>query len=285
MTITPHSAISTSEMTDSPWIAALPMYDFPELRAAHDALWSALADCLIERGVRNVPRRLTRDRPHWDVWRDPSLLLGQGCEYPIAKSFSHSLTLVATPCYTAPGCDGKFSRSAIVVRADEPSDRLAGLRNRRCVVNETDSNSGMNLLRAAVAPIAGGKRFFRSVSVSGSHRRSVAMISANEADLAAIDCVTFAHLQRIDPALTSGVRILCWTPPSPCLPFVTARRTSESTVAALRESLAVVLTDTTLAYARARLLLGDVDVRPDTELQHVSLLERGAVALEYPTLR
>jgi len=279
------SAPLASEMTDTPRIAALPMYDFPELRAAHDALWSALANCLIERGVANVPRRLTRDRLHRDVWRDPSLLFGQGCEYPIAKSFTHSLTLVATPRYTAPGCQGKFSRSAIVVRSDEPSDSLAGLRNRRCVVNETDSNTGMNLLRAAVAPVARGERFFQSVLVSGSHRRSVAMIAANEADIAAIDCVTFAHLQRVDPELTSKVRILCWTPRSPCLPFVTARSTSESTVAALRESLAVVLSDTTLADVRERLFLDDVDVRPDAGLHHVSLLEREAVALKYPTLR
>ena len=35
------------------------------------------------------------------------------------------------------------------------------------------SNSGMNLLRAAVAPLANGAAFFGSVSVSGSHRRSV----------------------------------------------------------------------------------------------------------------
>ena len=282
---TPGSVASTSEMADSPWIAALPMYDFPELQAAHDALWSALANRLLEQGITDVPRRLTRGRLHRDVWRDPSLLLGQSCEYPIAKSFARRLTLVATPRYTAPGCEGKFSRSAIVVRADEPSETLAGLRNRRCVVNEADSNSGMNLLRAAVAPVAGGARFFRSVLVSGSHRRSVAMIAANEADLAAIDCVTFAHLQCVDPTLTSRVRVLCWTPRSPCLPFVTGRSTSESTVAVLRESLAAVLTDTTLAHVRERLFLDGVDVQPDTGLRHVRALEREAVALKYPTLR
>ncbi|MET0497432.1 MAG: PhnD/SsuA/transferrin family substrate-binding protein [Steroidobacteraceae bacterium] len=279
----PVSARSISE--DSCRIAALPMYDFPELRGAHDALWNALAEQLTERGIGNVPHRLTRDRLHQDIWRDPSLLLGQGCEYPIAKAFADSLTLVATPRYTAPGCEGRFYRSVIVVRADDHSETLAALRNRRCVVNETDSNSGMNLLRAAVAPFAGGASFFQSVFMSGSHRRSVAMIAADEADLAAIDCVTFAHLQRVDPALTSAVRVLCWTPRSPCLPFVTARTTSESTVAVLRESLAAVLADSTLADVRERLFLDDVDVRPDTELRYVRTLEREAVALRYPVLR
>ncbi len=74
------------------------------------------------------------------------------------------------------------------------------------------------------------------MSVSGSHRRSVELIAANEADVAAVDCVTFAHLQSIDPALTSGVRVLSWTPPSPCLPFVTARSTSAAMLARLQVS-------------------------------------------------
>lgn len=279
------NAAATGETIASPLIAALPMYDFSELRAAHDALWAALANCLIERGLKNVPRRLARDRLHRDIWRDPSLLLGQGCEYPIAKSFAHSLKLVATPCYTAPGCEGKFYRSAIVVRANDLSATLAGFRGRRCIVNEKDSNSGMNLLRSAVAAVAGGERFFRSVLVSGSHRRSMELIVSNEADLAAIDCVTLAHLQYIDPELTSKVRVLCWTPRSPCLPFVTSQHTSESTVAALRASLAEVLEDAKLAYVRARLFLKGVDVQPDAGFGHVNLLERWATALNYPTLR
>lgn len=266
------------------WIAALPMYDFPELRTAHDELWSALANRLSEHGLRDVPRQLTRDRLHRDVWRDPSLLLAQGCEYPIATSFGDSLALVATPHYSAPGCEGRFYRSAIVVRADEPSETLAELRNRRCAVNEWDSNSGMNLLRAAVASVAQGARFFQSMLLSGSHRRSVEMIAANEADVAAIDCVTFAHLQRVDRELTSKVRVLSWTPRSPCLPFVTARGSSESTVAALRESLRAVLMDTSLASDREHLFLDDVDVRPDTGLSDVRSLEREAAELHYPQL-
>lgn len=47
-----------------------------------------------------------------------------------------------------------FGQSAIVVRADHPAETLAELRGSRWVVNEAASNSGMNLLRAAVAPPA-----------------------------------------------------------------------------------------------------------------------------------
>ncbi|HEV7445323.1 MAG TPA: phosphate ABC transporter substrate-binding protein, partial [Steroidobacteraceae bacterium] len=151
-------------------IAALPMYDFPQVRDAHDAFWTALAGRLTAAGLRDVPRELSRDLGHFDVWRHPELLFAQGCEYPLAKSFADRVRLVATPRYSAPGCEGGNYRSAIIVRREETGS-LTDFRGRRCVVNEMDSNSGMNLLRAAVAPLAGGARYFASVAVSGSHRR------------------------------------------------------------------------------------------------------------------
>jgi ABC-type phosphate/phosphonate transport system substrate-binding protein len=266
-------------------IAGLPMYDFPELRSAHDALWSAIAERLIASGVRAVPRLLTRNLEHRDIWRHPRLLLAQACEYPLARSFGEHVTIVATPRYSAPGCEGILYQSAVVVRADDPAASLADTRGRRCVVNEIDSNSGMNLLRAALAPLARGMRFFGSVTLSGSHRRSVALIAANQADIAAIDCVTFAHLRAIDPALMGQVRVLCWTPPSPCLPLVTGRRTSEHTRDRLRSALAAVFADSALAPVRQRLLLDGIDLAPDVTLSRVLKLEREAVELGYARLR
>jgi hypothetical protein len=46
---------------------------------------------------------------------------------------------------------------------------LDDLRGGRCAVNDLGSNSGMNLLRAEIAPLANGKAFFKSVLVTGSH--------------------------------------------------------------------------------------------------------------------
>jgi len=262
-------------------IAALPMYDFPELQVAHDALWSAVAERLAAEGVVDVPVRLTRDLECRAVWRHPDLLFGQACEYPIAKSFGEYLKIVATPRYSAPGCVGLLYKSAVVVRAADPAESLAEMRGRRCAVNEPDSNSGMNLLRAALAPLAYGGRFFGSVAVSGSHRRSIELIAGGDADVAAIDCVTFAHLQSIDPALTQQVRVLSWTPPSPCLPFVTARSTSERTLARLRAALAAVFADAELVPVRRQLLLEGIDLAPDVTLSRVLKLERVATDLRY----
>jgi ABC-type phosphate/phosphonate transport system substrate-binding protein len=269
---------------DTQWIAALPMYDFPQLQWAHDALWSALADRLSATGMLDVPGRLTRSLGHFDLWRHPLLLLGQGCEYPLATSFAGGVKVVATPCYAAPGCEGSSYRSAIVVRAQDSAETLAGFRSRRCVINESDSNSGMNLLRAAIAPLSSGAPFFESVVLSGSHQRSVAMVAAGQADLAAVDCVSFAHFQRLYPAAVAGLRILCWTPPSPSLPFITARTASDSQIQALRASLAAVFADDTLRSARELLLLDGVDLEPDGSFTQVLKLERQAAELGFPTV-
>ena len=149
-------------------IAALPMYDFPELSRSHQQFWSALVARLEGAGIASLPRRLTRDMSCRETWAHPGLIFGQACEYPLAKSFREHLQILATPRYGAPGCSGSSYRSAIVVRVDDAAESLADLRNRRCVMNEPDSNSGMNLFRAAVAPVSGGERFFASVRLSGS---------------------------------------------------------------------------------------------------------------------
>jgi ABC-type phosphate/phosphonate transport system substrate-binding protein len=142
----------------------------------------------------------------------------------------------------------------------------------------------MNLLRAALAPLSGGSRFFRSVHFSGSHRKSLALITAGEADVAAIDCVTLEHLRRTRPQLISRVRIVDWTPPSPCPPFVISRQTSATTIAAVRDALKAVCADPTLAPVRDSLLLESVDLTPDTTFTRVLELERQAEQWRYPAL-
>ena len=274
-----------SERVGSEWVAGLPMYDFPHLQAAHDALWTAVAERLAAQGCLGVPRHLTRDRSHLDLLRHPFLLFGQTCEYPLAMSHADRATLVGTPCYTAPGCAGPTYSSVVIVRADDSVEQLAGLRNRRCVVNEWDSNSGMNLFRAVIAAVSDGAPFFKSVVQSGSHRNSVEQVAQGHADVAAVDCVSFAHFQRACPADIAKLRVLCRTPGSPSLPFITARATGEVTIRALRAALVDVLSDAALAPVREQLMLGGIDFKPDPHFTAVRHLQRDAVAWRYPILR
>ena len=265
-------------------IAALPMYDPPELQAANDALWTAIRVRLESDGV-DAPERLTRGLPLEAIWSDPRLLLAQTCGYPLVTTLRDRVGMVATPCYGAPGCDGPLHRGVVVVRQNDPATILADLRGRRYALNDPASNTGMNLIRALIAPLTHGEAFFGAVTVTGAHAASAEAVAAGEADVAAIDCITFTLLQRLRPSTTRWLRVLAWTAPSPGLPLVTAAATNAPTRAALSRALADLARDPSLRETRAELLLESFDVLPVSHYEAVLDLERSAVAHGYPVLR
>ena len=254
-------------------IASLAMYDFPWLQQENDALWAALRGRLGDA----APAFLDRDRHVSDIWRDPSLLLAQTCGYPLMTELRGVVRLVATPVYDLPGCDGPFHRSFIVVRADDPACSVAALRGRRAAVNGWNSNSGMNLLRASVAPFATGGRFFSEVVVTGAHLASVAAIRDGRADVAAIDCVTHGLAARYRPELLAGTRVLAPTVPTASLPFVTASDASDAQVEALREALRAVLPWPSLNLAGVAAL-------SEADYARVVDIEREAEEAGYPAV-
>lgn len=264
--------------------AALPMYDLPELEAAHDALWAAIAVRLRAECVAGVPERLTRTEPLESIWSDPNLLLTQTCGYPLMTSLHERVALVATPHYSAPGCDGPFYRSAVIVRADSPASVLADLRGARCAINELTSNSGMNVLRAAVAPLAQGRAFFGAALITGGHLASIGAVVSGEADVAAIDCITWAHWRRLQTAEAGLVRVLTWTECTPGLPYITAPATDVQTRAALSRALEDVAQDPSLSEVRATLLLDGFSYLPDSRYRVILDLERAAALQGYPVL-
>jgi ABC-type phosphate/phosphonate transport system substrate-binding protein len=260
------------------------MYDFVPLQAANDAVWQVVATALRAAGRSHVPNALDRTRTIDQLWQDPGLVLAQSCGYPLMTSLLGRVRLVATPRYRAAGCTGTAWGSALVVRADDAGLDLAAFRGRRCAANQPHSNTGMNLLRAAVAELANGRPFFDSVAWTGSHRGSLALVADGAADLAAIDAVTLAHLGRIEPDLVRGTRILGWTPATPGLPFVTARDTDDATIGIIRRALDRIGSEASHAWIRDALLLDGFAEVPQADYDQVLALERRAIALGYPEL-
>ena len=78
---------------------------------------------------------------------------------------------------------------------------------------------------------------FASRSASGGHRGSIVAIAEGRSDVAAIDCESWALAQRFEPA-AQKVMVVGWTGRRKGLPFITAARTLEKTVRAMREVLA-----------------------------------------------
>jgi ABC-type phosphate/phosphonate transport system substrate-binding protein len=264
-------------------IAVLPMYDFPWTAAANDALWASMAARLADAGVQ-APAALARGGDLASQWRDPGLIFGQTCGYPYATGLRGLLTLIAAPEYAFPGCEGAAHRSVIIRRAGDPRRELAEYRGSTAALNGWDSNTGMNLFRSAIAPIAGRAPFFRAIAVTGSHDASLAAVAEGEADLAAIDCVSFALIGRGRPELVERVAVIAESPLSPSLPFIAAAGLAAPTIAAVRAALRASLADPNLAEALTTLGLKGARPTSPAEYDRVIEIEREAATAGYARL-
>jgi ABC-type phosphate/phosphonate transport system substrate-binding protein len=264
-------------------IAVLPMYDFPWTAEANDALWAAMAARLNEAGVE-APKALTRGRDLDAQWRNPRLVFGQTCGYPFVTRLKHAVALIATPSYAFPGCQDASHRSFLIRRAGDPRRALAEFRGATAGLNAHDSNTGMNLFRATLAPFAGGAPFFRAIVVTGSHEGSLAAVAGGSADLAAIDCVSYALLERGRPDLIERVAVVAESPLSLGLPFIAAAGLGAQAIAAVRGALLSALADPNLAEARAALGLTGARLVAPSDYDRVIEIERSAAAAGYGRL-
>jgi ABC-type phosphate/phosphonate transport system substrate-binding protein len=265
-------------------IASLPWYELPETQAAQDAFWSVLASHLRQHGVRDAPDALTRGVPVQRLLTNPGLLVAQCCGYDLIYGFAGSVTLLATPAYDAPGCDGANYRSLILAREDWEAEKLDDLRGSVCVINSFNSHSGTNALRAEIAPLSRDGRFFAEVKVSGSHLASLALLLAGEADVMAMDCVLHALLTRYRPEALRGTRSLGWTQSVPAPPFVTSSSTDGIALARLRDALAGAVADDAGRDARDTMLLRDIEFRPLSDYSRIVDLEAEALRHGYAEL-
>lgn len=266
-------------------IASLPMYDLPEVAAATDTWWRAIARAMRREGIADVPERLTRGNDYTGLWARLDLLFSQACGYPFTHRFRESLDYVATPCYAVEGCDGANYCSIVIVRSGDPAQTLADLRGRRCAINGTHSHSGYNILRAMLAPIAHGAPFFSEVRTSGGHTASMNMVIEGTADVAAVDGVTLALVARHRPALHGSLRVLARSPSAPGLPYVTAHGKSKDDLRRLRESLKSAYDDPTAEDARHQLLISGIEILDDSAYAAIDRFEADAIAAGYPEIR
>lgn len=260
------------------------MYDLPGLEAATDAWWAALVAAFRAEGLQAVPERLVRGRGPAAQWTAPDLLFSQTCGYPLTHALKGRVTLVATPVYDCPGCEGGSYHSEILLRADDAATDLAALRGRRAAANAPDSQSGCSALRHAAAPYAEDGRFFGEVMWSGSHLAAMTLVAEGAADVCAVDCVTYHLLRRTDPALTARLRVLARSAAAPALPFITRRDIAAADLERLRAGLQRAVTDPALAETRAALLIKGVVVRPLSDYDRILELEAEARTAGYPEL-
>ena len=246
-------------MTD-PRPASLAMYDAD--RGAVQRFWAGLAHALRAKGLACVPEAVDWPADLDAHWQHPRLLLAQTCGHPLRTRLAGRVQVVGAFRYAVPGCSGIHYRSELVVRRSEPGQHIADFRGGIAAFNDARSYSGWQALRALVAPLAADGAFFGASVATGSHRASLAALQVGRADIAAIDCVTLAGLQRHEPALLDGLRVIGHTAPAPGLPLITAAATPAAELAALRRALAAACADPGLATTRETLFIAGFTAAP-----------------------
>ena len=194
-------------------VAWLGMYDWPEVRAATDALWGCIRDALRADDIA-APETLDRDLDRDAAWTAPALVLGQTCGLPWALGRCGAARIIAAGDYgPETGPPGRY-HSVIIARRGEPAPARVAV----AAVNGPDSQSGYVALLGFLntRTPAGPPRLV----TTGSHRGSIRAVAAGDAEVAAIDAVSWRLARRHEPS-ASGVDIVARSPAVPGLPFIT----------------------------------------------------------------
>lgn len=218
--------------------AELPMYTAPDRVAEASEAW--LARILDVLGAQRLPAPALGLPERWQSER---LILAQTCGYPLMTLLRGRVRLLGRPVYELPHSGDGLHCSLLMVRADDPRRELGQYFASHGLINSEDSNSGMNLLRHAVAPLQRGGRFFSQITLTGGHRLSLLALKEGRGDLAAIDSVTYDYLARDASEEISGLRILARTASGPCLPYITALGIDATHAETVRQAMNQALRD------------------------------------------
>lgn len=199
-------------------IAALPMYDRPDLTGATDRYWARVRDGLRARGV-DAPDALRRgDEDLMALWLAPDLVLAQTCGFPYRAALHGRVRLVGTPDFAVEGCPPGYYRSVLIARAEDSRQALAEFDGVALAYNEALSQSGWAAPQTHAAAL--GLRLPAGPR-TGSHAASLLAVAEGRADLAALDAVTFRLLSRTEAA-AALVKVVAMTDPTPGLPYICA---------------------------------------------------------------
>lgn len=238
-------------------IASLGMYDHPEAQASNDRLWGLIRDGMRANGLQ-APDTLTRGADaYWKAWEDPTLILSQTCGFPYRARLHGKVTLIGTPDYGVAGCEPGQYNSVFVARLDDPRQTLVEFNNATLAFNEDLSQSGW------AAPQNHGQSLgltLRPTLRSGGHLLSARAVAAGDAEIAALDAVTWSMIQEWEPFATT-LKAVGQSTPTPGLPYISAPGTNASLMFRIISDAISVLTAEDRRILR---LKGLIDIPAET---------------------
>jgi ABC-type phosphate/phosphonate transport system substrate-binding protein len=252
--------------------AMISMYDMPERTAAIEAWWTGLARHWRAAGLCDIPQTANMPADLYELWLAPDLFFAQTCGYPLTHRLKGCVTLVATPVYAADGCVGPTYHSVIIARRDSDIRTLDDFAGTVAAINGYDSQSGWNALRHSLI----GKGAPARIVETGGHRKSVAAVREGRADVAAIDCVTYANLQAVAPQEVASLRVIARSAKAPALPYISRRDIPAEDLQRLRAGLRAAVTDPTLAETRAAMQIAGIEIVPVEAYERMLEMEQEA---------
>ncbi len=214
--------------------AALPMYDWPEVRDRTRAFWQGLRDRVA--GLPDLSHPVEME-DLLAIWRDPATVMTECCWGTVDLGMCTVQQILAQRNYDGVlGGEGLNYRSALVMRHGEVALPAAGavlpkaIEGLKWAANQPDSRSGWLGIAEDAALSA------EEVLWTGAHRESIRKIAAGEADIAAIDCLSWQLAQAYEPA-AKGLVVVGWTAPRPGIFFTTGIDTPPELAQALRGAL------------------------------------------------
>ena len=260
---------------------SLGMYAFTD---AQQSAWRQLFERFIALyGSGAVPIRLNFDHDPSKLL-EPGLWFGHTCGYPLMTRLKDYLEPFCIPLFDVPGVDGRHYCSRIITAAGSDIESIRDSRGRVAAMNNPDSNSGMNVLRHAVADMAESGRFFERVVTTGGHLYSLQAVANGIADIAAIDCVSYQLIEDNRPQLCAGLRILDESVKTCGLPLVMSHAHARDTdFAELTGRLNQALASCEVGVRDTLHLTGFEPIQMD-EYQGILEVERYAVERGYPEL-
>ncbi len=268
---------------DSNRFIACGMYAFTQ---AQQNAWQQLFDHFFD--LSDIaPGQITLKFEHGSaILREPGLWFGHTCGYPLVSHLQDDFSPFCVPLFNVQGTEGRRYSSRIIVGAESKLQSLAECRDHVTAMNNSDSNSGMNLLRHAVAGIhEDGGAFFSRVLTSGGHLHSLEAVASGAADVAAIDCVSYQLIADWQPELVARVRIIGDTVKTCGLPLVMPLTAiTENDTGAIVDRLNQALTACEGAVRATLHLTGFASVQLQ-DYHDVVETEQFAIDRAYPDLR
>ena len=204
-----------------PKSAQLNWYLFDHTEPIFMAFWQFVRGFLEEQGIKTGSNLYDAKSSTISLAREGRLMLGQMCGLNFSRYREDIPGYLGSFILAEKGVPEGYYHSVIIAAKKLEKISIDNLPvNELCAaINEKDSYSGRFALYQTLGRSPNLCAFGR-VSYTGAHRDTLAAISCGQADIGAIDCLTWHMLQSACPEQVERVKVIGTSRPVPAPPLV-----------------------------------------------------------------